>query len=397
MLKSKNAKFLTLVLLVILLASISISFFETQSFQIKKNPTDFFFGVSYGGVSAEQAKPLIDKVKTYTNVFIINSWDITTNETALNQVSNYCMDANLNFIVYFQFISRIIFPWHQTWLDTAKERFGDKFLGIYLQDELGGRQIDGNLTGDPYTKNIIKTVTNATDNADAAYKFVNAVANANSTVDAKKRGIPIFIGDYALHWFDYEAGYDTVLAELAWNFSTPQQIAQVRGAANAMGKDWGTIVSWKYQQEPYMPDASELYNDLVSSYLAGAKYSFIFNYPTYPSGNPYGVLTDEDFAVMKQFWYYVNTFSRQTYGVQSAEAALVLPNDYGSAMRRVDDWVWGLFPNDTLASTVLNTTHLLVERYGLKLDIIYNDKHYNSTNNYTQIYYWNSTLTKAVI
>ena len=203
----------------------------------------------------------------------------------------------------------------------------------------------------------------------------------------------MFIGDYALHWFDYKAGYDTVLAELGWNFSTPQQIALVRGAANLQGKDWGTIVTWKYQQAPYMPNASEIYSDLVSSYIAGAKYTFIFNYPTYPANNPYGVLSDEDFAVMKQFWVYVNTYPRETYGVQSAQAAFVLPSDYGSPLRRSNDWIWGLWPADSKDSTILDNTNLLVNRYGLRLDIVYDDAQFNVTSKYSRVYYWNNTLT----
>jgi hypothetical protein len=393
MLRFDGAKLLGIVLLAVLVGSMVASVFASGQIIARESPSDFYFGISYGQMSAEQAKPLIDKVKDYTNAFIIDSWDITVNQTALDEVCNYCVAANLKFIVYFQFISRIIFPWHQTWLDTAKQRWGDSFLGVYLQDELGGRQIDGNLTGNPLEKSIIKTVSNATSYTDAANKFVSNIELANSTVDAKKRGIPLFIGDYALHWFDYEAGYDTVLAELGWNFSTPQQIALVRGAATLQGKDWGTIVTWKYQQAPYMANASEIYSDLVSSYIAGAKYTFIFNYPTYPANNPNGVLSDEDFAVMKQFWFYVNTFPRETYGVQSAKVAFVLPSDYGSPLRRPDDWIWGLWPDDSKATLILNNTNLIVTMYGLRLDIVYDDSQFIVTSKYAQVYYWNNTLT----
>jgi hypothetical protein len=393
MLRFDGAKLLGIVLLAVLVGSMVASVFASGQIIARESPSDFYFGISYGQMSAEQAKPLIDKVKDYTNAFIIDSWDITVNQTALDEVCNYCVAANLKFIVYFQFISRIIFPWHQTWLDTAKQRWGDSFLGVYLQDELGGRQIDGNLTGNPLEKSIIKTVSNATSYTDAANKFVSNIELANSTVDAKKRGIPLFIGDYALHWFDYEAGYDTVLAELGWNFSTPQQIALVRGAATLQGKDWGTIVTWKYQQAPYMANASEIYSDLVSSYIAGAKYTFIFNYPTYPANNPNGVLSDEDFAVMKQFWFYVNTFPRETYGVQSAKVAFVLPSYYGSPLRRPDDWIWGLWPDDSKATLILNNTNLIVTMYGLRLDIVYDDSQFIVTSKYAQVYYWNNTLT----
>jgi hypothetical protein len=387
--KTINAKVWGLLLVVILILSISVVVLVSELQVSSAKPSDVYFGVSYGGVSAEGAKPLIDKVKGYTNVFLIASYDITANETALNIICNYCVQANLKFIVYFQFISRIVYPWHQTWMDTAKQQFGSYFLGVYLQDEFGGRQIDGNATQ--------KTVLNASSFADAANQFVKNIAHFNSTQDAKRRDIPLFIADYALYWFDYQAGYDTVFAELGSNASVARQIALCRGAADTQGKDWGAIVAWKYEQPPYMPDAGEMFSDMVSAYSAGAKYVLVFNYPTYPSGNPYGVLSEEDFSALQQFWHYVNTYPRESYGVQTAQAALVLPADYGWAMRRsnyiTSDSIWGLFPEDSKASMVLNSTNTLIDRYGLKLDIVYDDIRYNVTNRYGQVYYWNSTLT----
>ena len=44
---------------------------------------EFFFGVTYGSNTSSETKLLIDKVKEYTNLFIVDSWDISTNETAL--------------------------------------------------------------------------------------------------------------------------------------------------------------------------------------------------------------------------------------------------------------------------------------------------------------------------
>lgn len=389
MLKNGNAKAWGLFLLAVLILSSSTVLLGEVLQVSSAKPSDLYFGISYGGVSAEGAKPLIEKVKGYTNIFLIASYDITANETALNIICNYCVQSNLKFIVYFQFISRIFYPWHQTWMDTAKQRFGSNFLGVYLQDELGGKQIDGNSTQ--------KTVLNATSYADAANQYVNSIASFNSTMDAKRRDIPIFISDYALYWFDYQAGYDTVFAELAWNASVAREIALCRGAADMQGKDWGAMVTWKYDQAPYMPDSTEMFSDMVSAYLAGAKYVFVFNYPTYPDSNPYGVLSEEHFAALQQFWHYINTYPRESYGVQTAQAALVLPADYGWAMRRttyiITDSIWGLFPEDAKASIILNSTNTLVNRYGWNLDIVYDDARYNVTSRYLQVYYWNSTLT----
>jgi hypothetical protein len=59
------------------------------------------------------------------------------------------------------------------------------------------------------------------------------------------------------------------------------------------------------------------------------------------------------------------------------------------------DSIWGLFPEekDSKAPMVLNSTNTLIDRYGLKLDIVYEDISYNVTNRYGQVYYWNSTST----
>ena len=37
---------------------------------------EFFFGVTFGGNTTSEAKLLIDEVKGYTNLFVINSWEI---------------------------------------------------------------------------------------------------------------------------------------------------------------------------------------------------------------------------------------------------------------------------------------------------------------------------------
>jgi hypothetical protein len=65
---------------------------------------DFFFGVTLGGNTTSQARLLIDKVKDYTNLFVINSWDITSNETALTEICNYAVDAEMNIMVFFSFV-----------------------------------------------------------------------------------------------------------------------------------------------------------------------------------------------------------------------------------------------------------------------------------------------------
>lgn len=374
-----------LLFLCILLVAASLPFLYQYSISQSQTKDDFYFGVSFGQETAEEALPLIDKVKDYTNVFFVNSWNVTANETALNLVCDYAANANLKFIVYFDFISRITFPWHQQWLDNAKQRWGNKFLGVHLRDELGGKQIEKT-----------ETVTNATDYSDAASKFIQSIQSYNSTIDAKNKGIKLFTSDYALYWWDYMAGYDTVFAELGWNISTSRQIALCRGAANMQGKDWGAIITWKTSDPPYLASGEEIYGDMISAYLAGAKYVIVFNYPKYPQDNPYGILSNDHFSAMQNFWKYSHAYPRSTYGQVDAQAVLVLPKDYGWGMRRsqyiVQDKIWGLWFEDEKAPVILNSVNKLDAKYALQLDIIYEDQRFNYEGKYLQVYFWNSTL-----
>jgi hypothetical protein len=350
----------------------------------------FYFGVSFDGESAEAAFPLIDKVKDYTNLFVINAWNITANQTALDMICDYAADADLYFIVFFAFISRTIYPWHQQWLDEANQRWGDKFLGVYLNDEYGGKQVSEN-----------NLFTSAYDYADAAERFVNGVkfgpsGVATSMTDASDKGIRLFTADFLLYWWDYLAGYDVVFAELGWNMTSNRQIALCRGAANVQDKDWGTIIVWEGDNPPYIGSADKIYHDMVNSYCAGATYVIVFNYPTYPENNPYGILSDDHLEAMRNFWQYTKSYPRSVYGVVKANTALVLPQNYGWGMRRsayiVEDYIWGIWPEDDKAPQILKNVQWMETRYNLRYDIIYEDPQFNYHNLYSEIIYWNTTL-----
>jgi hypothetical protein len=346
--------------------------------------TPLFFDSSFGGKTADEAKHLIDKVKGYTNFFLITSWDLIGNETALTEVCDYAAESDLDFIVFLSWVSNPLYPWHLAWLDKAEARWGDNFLGIYLFDEPGGTQVD---TGGEHEA-IAAMFKNASDYGDAADIFVDNISSINSTLELKRRNISIFTSDYALYWFDYLAGYDTVFVELAWNQSRPQQIGLCRGAANAQGKEWGAIITWTYDQPPYLASGQEIFADMLAAYEAGAKYVIIFNYPVYPEGNLYGLLHEDHFAAMQQFWERIHRYP-EDYGKLKGRAALVLPKDYGWGMRRPDDSIWGLWPADDVSPVIWDKMNNLIELFGLELDIVYDDPLFNLTG-YPEIYYWES-------
>jgi hypothetical protein len=363
-------------------------------YQIEKESSNenFFFGVTYGLNTTSEAKLLIDKVKGYTNLFVVDSWDITTNETALNEICEYAVDAKLNIMVYFDFVLYAgNVSWFHTWLDTARGRWGNNFLGIYLYDEPGGNQIDtGQWRTGPTAK---KAMENSSDYSDAANRFVTNIPSTSSWQNVRNSCLPIFTSDYALYWFDYLAGYDTVFVELGWNHSTTQNIALGRGAANVQGKDWGAIITWTYQHPPYLASGPQILQDMLTAYQSGAKYVIVFNYPRYPETNPYGILAEEHFTAMEMFWNQIHASPRSASGKIVGQVAFVLPKNYGWGMRNPNDKIWGFWPPDDLSPLIWDNMNKLITKYGLKLDVIYDDPQFNFEEKYSKIYFWNSTTT----
>ena len=391
----KPAWIIVLIALLIFAAVLPVAYVYHQTKNDVSNE-EFFFGVTYGSNTSSEAKLLIDKVKEYTNLFIIDSWDISTNETALNEICNYAVDAGMSVIVYFDYVFYNVEPWLwlHTWLETAKERWGNQFLGIYLYDEPGGNQIDtGQWRSGEWAREAME---NASDYSDAANRFVTDIPSTLSWRNAKSTNLPFFTSDYALYWFDYLAGYDTIFVELGWGISTIQQIALCRGAANVQGKDWGAIITWTYYEPPYLASGPEIYQEMLTAYCAGAKYVAVFNYPKYPEDNVYGILDEKHFTAMKLFWDYVQAFPRETDGKVDGEVALVLPKDYGWGARRSEyvkeDRIWGFWPEDEKIQIMGQNMKKLMSMYGLRLDIIFDDPQFNYKEKYSGIYFWNSTI-----
>lgn len=385
---------------------------------------ELFFGVSFGGNSTSQAKLLIDKVKGYTNLFVVNSWEIcgAANETLLNEVCEYAVNAGLNVMVYFNFVYynytedfgniynasswdlHGVSPWHVEWLNRVMEQWGSKFLGAYLYDEPGGKQIDlGYWDGELMTGESPDTFVNVTAYSQAAANYTASLRHSGSMQhitntsipNAVDNRVPIFTSDYALYWFDYLGGYDAVFAQLGGTAgvnSKIQQIALCRGAATAQGKQWGAIITWTYDEPPYLEGEDELLQDMKMAYQAGANYLIIFNYPYNNTDNPYGIMSSDHFDVMEQFWSQIHDAPRSTLS-SSERVAFVLPKDYGWGMRRPDDNIWGLFPADDRSLPIWDNMNTLIEKHSVKLDIIYDDPQFNTASTYGEVYYWNSTIT----
>jgi hypothetical protein len=100
-----------------------------------KQTNQTYIGVAFCGDTVDQAKQLIDRVKDYTNLFILQSGPISMDEKATIEICDYAVDQNLNIIVYFGDLSpRILaakgLEWRTSFVNSAKERYCVQFLGI---------------------------------------------------------------------------------------------------------------------------------------------------------------------------------------------------------------------------------------------------------------------------
>jgi hypothetical protein len=224
--------------------------------------------------------------------------------------------------------------------------------------------------------------------AEAANSFVNSEGHTLGSI-GNQSAVKLFTSAYALDWFDYKGGYDVVLAQLGWNQSTTQNIALVRGAADMQNKSWGTMITWASLSAPYLQSGDQMYNEMRQSYESGAQYVVVFNYS--PNNNGTGLLQGEHFAALQKFWSDIVQNPRETNNV-TAQAALVLPNNYGWGMRSQNDNIWGLWQPDNSSQQVWNALQASLAKYDSKLDIVYDDPAYPIEGWYQHIYYWNQTI-----
>ena len=179
----------------------------------------------------------------------------------------------------------------------------------------------------------------------------------------------MFTSDYALYQFDYQAGYDVLLAQFGWNYSRQLNAALCRGAATAQNKEWGVIVTWTYRQPPYIESGEELYNDLLLAYDNGAKYILVFDSNKEYTGS---ILTQEHLDALKHFWQYAQQHPRKTSPVNE-RTAYILPKDYAYGFRGPNDKIWGLWEADSLSAPMSIELGNLLQQYDSKLDIVYQD------------------------
>jgi hypothetical protein len=416
--KRRNA---TLAIVIVVLLAFSL-FFAVQSFLLPKNQaagqSEFYVGVECGYNNVTLCKSLIDKVKDYTNLFIIGSTDIVKNASLLNDVCDYAYHAGMYFSAYFSAIQNYTdlgenttisvalpndtithlqsyqSPLPMAWLKNATSKYGDRFLGAYVFDEPGGNKLDGG----------VQKLNNTISEHDYQSLANTFVCNVSSKIQPYlDSGVITFTSDYGLYWFDYKAGYDVVLTEFGGNNDSSRQlpISLCRGAATTQGKDWGIMVTTRFDNGQVLESGPELYDDLVLGYNSGAKYAVVFDYAltVLPSAqqmvayqpHEYGILQNEHFEALKNFGVYIQQ-NPSKHGNLKADVALVVPQDFGFGFRNAEDSVWGVFKGDALSQTVWSDANRYVNQYGDRLDIVYDDPQFMSAmkTHYATIIQWSS-------
>jgi hypothetical protein len=350
---------------------------------------EVFIGVDVGYGGASEVYRVADAVRGFANLVIVGSTRVTGNTSMLIEVCDFLYQRGFHFIVYVGF-GGVVLPLqgpNSTFFDLAVRRWGDRFLGAYTFDEVGGKQMDYNMS------NPDKPVPKADSDSDAAlhflinvepYLFLNSQISYTSASNLK-----LYTSDYALYWYDFLCGYGTVFCEFAGNQSRQVAVALDRGAAKTLGRSWGAIVTYPCA-EGCLETGTQLYDDMVLAWQSGARYVVVFdgNSTTF---SPYGVLMQEHLDAMKRFWDKVN--GGQRFEEFPADVAYVLPADYGYGFRGPEDKIWGLRPADALSAKVWNDTSVLLAKYSGKLDVVYENKTDGIPIDlpYRTLIFWNGT------
>ena len=340
---------------------------------------EFYVGVDVAYADLDKIKNLVDQIAGYTNMVIIGSTGITYDQNKLNQTILYLEDKDLSYAIFAAGATRLV-P-----INESVASYNGNFVGIYYDDEHGGRQLD---------LDDRRSVFSADNYSDAASQFINYISyrlegefyQNTSYSFIVPSSFRLFTSDYALYWFDYLGGYDVVLAQLGWNYSRQLNIALCRGAATVHDGDWGVIVTWTFNEPPYLGSGEELFDDLVLAYENGAKYALVFD-----SDENYtqSTLSQEHLDALERFWQYTKEHPRPA-DLLDGRVAFVLPRDYGYGFRGPDDKIWGLWESDELSPKICEDLGVLLEEYGSKLDVIYDDG-LEFDDTYKQYFFWNGT------
>jgi hypothetical protein len=372
----KHTALLTVVvvLISIVAAALLLQYFGSPEDHLNGKASTVYVGVDVAYANVTAIENQIDQMHNYTNLIVIGWTGITENLTLCSEVCQYAYDRNLSFII---FTSK---PYSRQWLQDAQGRWDSRFLGLYAWDESGGRTLDGTYRTPGYFQ---------ADNCSSAADMFQSYLHHILGIVGGGANVSLFSSDYALYWFDYKAGYNTVFAEFGRNYSRQLDVALVRGAATVQDQDWGVMIGWTYDQPPYLESGGQLLSDMKLAYDNGAKYILVFDSNTNWTE---GILQPQHLQAMQQFWQYIQSNPRLSVS-PSRRTAFVLPNDYAYGFRGPNDKIWGLWQADNFTVQLCVNLYNVLQQYGSKLDIIYDDPAFpRYTSVYGRLIFWNGTI-----
>ncbi len=204
-------------ILIALLAASGLALFQLQS-KPQTTSQQPYIGISFCGNTTQQAITLIDRVKNYTNLFVVQTGETAHNETLLTEICDYAVDSGLDLIVFFGWLEPTQ-HWQFPWILDAKEKYGDKFLGIYYYDEPGGIEMDFDwpsyfqawaargIRQTQFYHNTTEAIQGFTDESvrnytDATQRYINFMKGDSNMTRLHQNKIDVFTSDYALYWYD---------------------------------------------------------------------------------------------------------------------------------------------------------------------------------------------------
>src|SRR5512141_996927 len=94
-------KVFTAALTIIVVAIVLVAGFLAAKQTASTKTADSYVGIAYTGDTVEDGKALIDKVKGYTNLFVLNSGLLQRDFDSVNELGNYAVNAGMYFLPYF--------------------------------------------------------------------------------------------------------------------------------------------------------------------------------------------------------------------------------------------------------------------------------------------------------
>lgn len=95
----KTFVFSAILIIIIASTTVLLTKYDVPASEVKKQ--EIYVGVAYCGNSVEAGKQLIDKIKGYTNLFVLQSGTLERDLNSVTELGDYAVSAGLYFLPYF--------------------------------------------------------------------------------------------------------------------------------------------------------------------------------------------------------------------------------------------------------------------------------------------------------